>query len=166
MTQLQALLQNLEVAHRYTRNILENVPAEDWFRMPTEGVSHIGWQVGHITWAQQMLITRRVFGDDQSVLEPFPEQLMKTVGKGSTPEEDPSLYGTPESLMDLHERVYVGCRKLLDTLDESALSDPTSPPHPMFQDKAGVLRWAADHELTHTGQISLIRRLLGHAPLR
>ena len=166
MTQLQALIQNFEVAHQYTRTILESVPSGDWFRMPNEGVSHIGWQVGHIAWAQQMLVTRRLVGEDPAVLEPFPETLIKTVGKGSTPEENPSLYGTPESLMDLHERVYMGCRTLIDRLEDSALSDPVSPPHPMFQDKAGVLRWAADHELTHTGQISLIRRLLGHAPLR
>jgi hypothetical protein len=39
-------------------------------------------------------------------------------------------------------------------------------PHPLVRTKLWALLWCAQHEAVHAGQIGLLRRQLGHAPLR
>jgi len=50
-------------------------------------------------------------------------------------------------------------------LPETEWDAPAVKPHPLFKTKLESLFWCAHHEMLHAGQIGLVRRLLGEAPL-
>jgi len=53
----------------------------------------------------------------------------------------------------------------LPTLSDAELDQPVPHPHRFAKTKLLALLWCAHHEMLHAGQIGLLRRLLGHAPL-
>ena len=55
MSQLQHAIDQIVYARDYTVTLLDQTPTSEWFRMPPGGVSHIGWQVGHLAIAQYRL---------------------------------------------------------------------------------------------------------------
>jgi uncharacterized damage-inducible protein DinB len=55
--------------------------------------------------------------------------------------------------------------ELADRTDEQ-LDVPVDPPHPVFNTKLEAIGWCSNHELLHTGQIALLRRLMGKPPRR
>ena len=46
-TRLQLAINSIERARKYTLQLLDGLEPGDWFRQPSEGVSHIAWQVGN-----------------------------------------------------------------------------------------------------------------------
>ena len=54
----------------------------------------------------------------------------------------------------------------LPMVDDAELDNPTDPPHPVFKTKLGAIDFSSQHELVHAGQIAMLRRLMGKAPLR
>ena len=49
----------MQIARDYTNNLLADVAEDEWFRMPTEGVTHLAWQLGHLAIAQYRLMMIR-----------------------------------------------------------------------------------------------------------
>lgn len=45
---LQFAINLLRTARFYTLDLVNNLRPEDWFGQPTEGVTHIAWQMGHL----------------------------------------------------------------------------------------------------------------------
>ncbi len=52
MSRLSLAIEQLEFARKYSLRFLDHVKEEDWFHQPPGGVSHIGWQVGHLAIAE------------------------------------------------------------------------------------------------------------------
>jgi hypothetical protein len=48
MSRLQLAIEQIVFARNYTIGLLDRTPAADRLRQPPGGVSHVGWQVGHI----------------------------------------------------------------------------------------------------------------------
>ena len=48
MTPVQYAIHQIKSARLYTDDLLNHVAETDWFRQPTEGVTHIAWQAGHL----------------------------------------------------------------------------------------------------------------------
>jgi hypothetical protein len=44
MTEIDLIVSQIGTARRYTEGLLGAIDESDWFRMPTEGVTHIAWQ--------------------------------------------------------------------------------------------------------------------------
>jgi len=167
MSDLESLLRDIRTARIYTKDMLGHVDEKDWFRMPAEGVTHIGWQVGHLGVAQYGLALKRVRdekADDAQLISP---EFRKLFGKGSTPVPDPAKYPTPQEIRAVFDRVHQQVLDGTGVLSEEMLDEATGePPHPMFKTKRGALQWSVQHEFIHVGQIGLLRRLLGATPLR
>jgi uncharacterized damage-inducible protein DinB len=167
MSRLQQAIDALRTARLYTKELLKHMADEDWFRQPSEGVTHVGWQVGHLAICEYMLTMKRIRGERPSDGEIIPENFVSLFGKGSTPQPNASAYPAPEELRAVLDRVHKRAVQELNELPESAVDDPIGgPPHPMFKTKLDAVHWCARHEFIHAGQIGLIRRLLGAAPLR
>jgi hypothetical protein len=148
----------------YTLRLLDSVDGAEWFRMPAEGVTHIAWQAGHLAFAEYRLGLERIRGTRPGDAELLPESFLRQVGAGSVPEPDPAKNPTPAEIRAVLDRVH---QRMLE--EARAFADdwnaPVARPHPMFTTKLGSLLWCAQHEMVHAGQIGLLRRLLGHAPL-
>ena len=167
MSTQEMVLTAIQTARRYTNDLLEHTQPVDWFRQPADGVTHIAWQVGHLAVAQHRLALRRVHGErpDHELL--VPEGFRKLFGKGSVPGPDVSQYPPANEIRSVFDRVYDRVVAENGNLDDRTLSEPVDrPPHPMFDTKGGALRWTAEHEFIHAGQIALLRRLLGYEPRR
>lgn len=163
---LQFAIDLLRTARFYTLDMLDNVPPEDWFRQPTEGVTHVAWQVGHLAMVEYALCMRRVRGVRPEDAELISDEFMAPFRKGSTPTADPADYSDPEEIRRVLDRVHDQTLEELPTLTEENLDESSGAPHPMFKTKLEAITWCAQHEMIHVGQIGLLRRLFGSSALR
>jgi hypothetical protein len=167
MSQLETAINHIRTARLYTKELLSHINPDDWFRQPTEGVTHVAWQVGHLAVAQYGLALKRVRGEKPDDARLISADFRQLFGKGSVPVLDQSKYPSPGDIRAVFDRVYKQSLEEAGALSEKALSEPPGdPPHPMFQTKLGALHWCAQHEFIHAGQIALLRRLFGGQPLR
>lgn len=163
---IQRLLERIEHTRQYTNNILDHVPEDDWYRVPDSVRTTIAWQAIHIAWAQRGLVFGRVAGMDHTTQGMFPDSLVKLAGKGTVPSLKREDYPAVTEIRGLMSAIHQEVLDVLPTINESILDDVIDPPHPCFATKEQALMWVSGHELTHAGQISLLRRLCGHEPLR
>jgi hypothetical protein len=165
MSDLERAREQITFARGYTLRLLDKIDPADWFRMPPAGVSHIGWQVGHLTNAQYRLVLLRLRGEQPGDKELFPEEFPRLFGINTKPEPDASLYPSAERIRTVFDRVHSRVIEELCRCDPATLNDPINPPHSLAKTRREVLFWCAAHELVHAGQIGLLRRQIGHAPL-
>lgn len=166
MSRLELALQQLTLARSYTLNLLSDIPEKDWFWMPEPGVTHVAWQVGHLTIAQYLLCLVRIRGTRAEDQQWFPrEQYEELFGRITVPRAN-TVYPSPAELLATLDRVAVQARTELELLTDKDLDQPnaTLKPHPIVTTKLSALLWCAHHEFLHTGQIGLLRRMLGAAP--
>ena len=166
MTKNAVAADELRFAHNFTNTLLDAVPEEQWFQMPGGNVTHVGWQVGHIAFAKHVLIFGRILERTPEDTGLLPEGFVPLFGKGSQPSPDPALYPAAAEIRKIRETVHNHVLEAVADLPQTLLNEPSAPRHPAFRDKYGALLWAARHELVHAGQIALLRRELGHEPLR
>ena len=165
MNRVRDALDRIEAARAYTVWHLDTIDPADWFRMPTEGVTHVAWQVGHLAFAEYFLCLRRVRGprpDDEQLISPA---FLQTFRRESVPEPDPAQFPPPAEIRAVLDRVHQ--RVLADLVDfpDADLDATIDPPHRIARTKLTTLHWCADHERIHAGQIALLRRLFGQKPL-
>jgi hypothetical protein len=165
MTRLSLALDRIALARKYTLRLLDHVPPTDWFRRPTEGITHVAWQVGHLAIAEYWLTLHRIRGPRPEDTALIPDGFSARFGRESVPDPDPTKDPNPDELRAILDRVHKQTLVELPGLAEAELDQPTDRPHPYFSTKLGALLWCAEHEMVHAGQIGLLRRLLGQAPL-
>jgi uncharacterized damage-inducible protein DinB len=167
MPDLENLIRDIRTARMYTKDMLSHIDQTDWFRQPTEGVTHVAWQVGHLAVAQYGLALKRVRGEKADDAELISPKFRRLFGKGSTPVPDPTEYPTPKKIRAVFDRVHQQVLDETSGWSEEMLDEATGEPaHPMFETKREAIRWGVQHEFIHAGQIGLLRRLLGATPLR
>ena len=166
MTRLKSALDQIRAARKYTTDLLNNLNSDEWFRQPSEGVTHIGWQVGHLAVANYHLALVRIRGKQPEDHATIPDNYFALFGKGSTPEPNAAGYPTPKEIRNVYDRMHNKIIEELSSLADETLDDPVETPHPMFDTKFGALVWCAQHEFLHAGQIGMLRRLFGNDPLR
>jgi hypothetical protein len=164
MSEMRRILDQIVVARRYTLGLLEDIAPSDWFRTPSEGVTHVAWQVGHLAFAQYRLALVRLRGqrpDDEALL---PAAFTALFGRESVPDPDPARYPDPAEIRAVFDRVHDALLRELPEIPDTDLDHPLEPPHALAKTKREVLLWCSHHEMIHAGQIGLLRRLLGRSP--
>ena len=164
MTHLQLAIDQIVFARDYTIELLDHTPSADWFRQPPGGVTHIAWQIGHLTYAQYRLTLERIRGPMPQDAGLVPDDYAALFGLESQPSPDASRYPTHEELRVVFDRVHEHVLRELRAMAHVDLHEPIPKPHPFIKTKLAALLWCAHHEMLHAGQIGLLRRLLGHAP--
>ena len=139
---------------------------DEWFRQPTEGVTHIAWQVGHLAVAGYSITLRRIRGSTPQDAELVPDEFHELFGRLSVPQSDPAVNPEPALIREVFDRVHQQALIEVQRLTDSELDVSTQqPPHPMHRTRFEALQWCAQHEFLHAGEIALLRRLLGSDPL-
>lgn len=166
MSRLDAALSNIAFARTYTLRFLDGLPEADWFRQAPGGVTHIGWQVGHLTIAHYFLVLDRVRGvraeEDEQLI---PSAFRKCFDRGSHVDPNPAAYPPVPEIRAIFNRVHQAVITQTAGVPDADLDEPVRRPHPIAKTKHDVLIWCANHELIHAGQIALLRRFLGYPPL-
>lgn len=163
---LSLAIQQIEFSRNYTLTLLNGVNEEDWFRQPTEDVTHLAWQVGHLAMAEYMLTMVRMRGKRPEDEELISKKFVRLFLKGSTPEADATKYPAPEEILRVFHAVHQQALAELPNTPAEELNVQVPEPHAVFDTKLGSLFFCASHEMLHAGQIGLLRRLLGKAPVR
>lgn len=162
---LDHLRDQLMLARRYTCELLDDIAPDQWFTQPAGLGTHVAWQVGHLAMAELRLCVfylRPMTPADHAVMS---DAFMAHFRKGAVPSADPQAYPPWEDILRtfhaVHEYVLANWRDYA-TID---LLTPCLPHHRVGKVKLDMLAWVTRHEMIHAGQIGLLRRLLGRAPL-
>ncbi|UUO07311.1 DinB family protein [Blastopirellula sp. J2-11] len=145
---------------------LSEVDKADWFRMPTEGVTHVAWQAGHIAISTYGIGLRLQRGERPADAELGLTNYKELFGQGSTPSADASIYPSAEELHATIKKVFAQVDQEMVEWPLSDLDSALDPPHPRFKTRFEFLAFLPAHNFMHFGQVSLLRRLFGNAPLR
>jgi hypothetical protein len=161
---LAAPLEQIRFARKYTLWLLEDIPADQWFRMPAEGVTHLAWQVGHLAMAEYRLALERIRGtqpDDDALISPA---FLAAFGKGSEPVPDRAAYPSIDEIRRVFDRVHERVLSEATQVADAELDLPPHKPHRLFNTRLESYVWCSQHEMLHAGQNGLLRRLLGTGP--
>lgn len=157
------LADELDRTRQWTVNLLEDLSSSDCSRQFNDGLQTVHWILGHLIYAENALILKRCLNRDEvnpDFIEPFKiGSVVEPPDKGALP----PLENVRDEMDRIHKLATNGIRAMGP--DELA-SPPGGGPHPMFDTRQGAVFHAARHEAFHAGQIALIRRMLGKAPLR
>jgi len=153
-------------AREYTMTLLDQLSEDEWFWCPDPAVSHIAWQVGHLAFAQYGLMLFRQRGRVTEDLQLMSGKFRKTFGKGTSPKPDRAVYPTRQEIMDTLRRIHRQAFVELTRFSDEELNEPIDQPYAAFATRYGALLFAGDHEMLHAGQIGMLRRLMGKAPIR
>jgi hypothetical protein len=165
MSGLRRALEAMVFARGYTVRLLDATPTAEWFRMPG-GVTHVAWQVGHLAVAEYRIGLLRLRGrlpGDDALLD---DEFIRRFGYGSTPHPDRATHPHPDDIRAVFDRVHVATLGEWPKWSDADLASPPLEPHPAAPTKLGALVWCGQHEMLHAGQIGLLRRQLGHPPVR
>jgi len=166
VTRLKTAIAQIQFARGYTKSLLADIEPADWFRQPSEGVTHLAWQVGHLAMAQYGLCLFRMRGRANADLELMTSSFRKKYSKGTTPDPDPTKNPAPEEILGVFDHVYDQVMIELPTFGDAILDEPIDMPYAAVATKFGGLLFCSHHEMIHAGQIGLLRRLIGKAPIR
>lgn len=174
---LTIALHQLQWARKNTLGLLEATPRELWFQpailasgadgsTAATTVSHIAWQVGHLTVSQYGLLMFRMFGRQPDDLDLIPSRFRKAFSRGSDPAAVTADHYSADELWQrfntVHQRSIEG---LTGDWDFSELLQPIEPPYTAYPIKLGSILFCPLHEALHSGQIGLLRRALGLPPI-
>lgn len=165
MNKTELIVDRLKTARRWTQELLADIEESVWFEMPAPGVNHVAWQVGHLAASQVALIHVRCC--EQNAEDCLPTGFKDCFGRGSTPVSDSAAYPPISEIRVVFDRIQNEAIERITALPDSEWTREVGPPpHPMFTTKEGAIATAVMHETFHAGQIALLRRFFGKAPLR
>lgn len=161
-SQAERLRKRLERTRGFSSRLLEDFSTpEEWTMQLHEGGNHAIWFVGHMGTTDNFMIS--ILSPDR---DDSREEFTGAFGMGSQPSTEISDSPPIEELL-----AYMTSRRdtfleVLDGLDDESLARETPEGTPDFMpDFASVFETAVWHEALHSGQLSVIRRALGHSPV-
>lgn len=163
---LQLALQQIEFARAYTLSILAEIDEGLWFAMPPGCPTHVAWQVGHLAMAEYGLCLFRQRGRQEIDLALMTSGFRKLFSRGTVPEVDAGKYPPAAEIRATLARVHSQVLQESQSFTEEQLAAPVDMPYAVHANKLGSLLFCSHHEMLHAGQLGLLRRLLGQAPLR
>ena len=143
---------------RFTRNFVQDLEAEDWFRRPEGASNHIAWIIGHIIWARTAVLSR--LGAKWSA--PWLGLFARGVKV-----DDTAAYPSPDALMAAWQEVTEELRAAMENATDALVAQAAPEPGPPSADGklSGTIRFLSWHETYHVGQIAYVRGLLGKKSL-
>jgi hypothetical protein len=163
---LQAALDRVAIARVFTKQFLVGLTPDEWLWQPPEMTTHVAWQVAHLSVAQYRLCLERIRGrvaaDDSLVPVAYLERFMLGSQPVAGAANNPPIAEIERVFDGVHQ---LALAELAESTDEE-MNVAIEQPRPLFKTKLGAVEWCAQHEFVHAGQIALLRRLMGKAPLR
>jgi len=163
---LDAALGQIAFTRQYLLEMLAATPTELWHGIPSGGVTHIAWQVGHLAVSQYGLLMYRQRGRASGDLDLIPGWFRKRYGRGTVPQAEVAERDAAADLLARLARIHQQAIEELRQSDPARLLEPTEMPYAVYPNKLGAVLFAPLHEQLHIGQIGLLRRQLGLAAVR
>lgn len=156
------LREQLVSARKFSEAFLRDfrTPA-DWTFQVHPHSNHALWFIGHIGNTDNFFLS--LISPERAAPQ---ANFREKFGMGSQPTPDAADYPPVEEVLAYFRERRETLLALLDSLDEAALEAKTPKGAPEFlPDVASVFRTAGWHEALHAGQLTVVRRALGHPPV-
>ena len=134
---------------------------EDWTRQVVPGTNHALWFAGHMATTDNYFIGRIAPERTKNF-----DDWDKLFSMGSKPTSDPDDYPPVAEVLDaMRERRTVLLDLLRGRSDAELAGPPAAGASDFLPDLASIFEMATWHESMHLGQVTVVRRALGHRPL-
>lgn len=154
---LNALALQLELNERLFLNAIRDFPPDLWLKRFGDASNHAAFLALHLVDARCFLL--RLLG--VSAFHGFED-----TGKNATRLEDISEYPAPLAVAESWQRVNSDIRSVLEEIDPETLRSRAPHEFPVNDASVfGAVVFLAQHEAYHLGQLGIIRRAVGLAPL-
>jgi hypothetical protein len=164
--QRDAAVGQMRFAREYTLTMISDIPFEAWYEQPAGIPTHLAWQVGHLAVAEYGLMLFRQRGRAEGDLDLMPGWLRKKFSRGTSAVSAEETGVRPEELLDILDKIHKQAMLEAASLPASSLGESTDMPYAVHPLRLGALMFCPLHESIHAGQIGMLRRLLGKAPIR
>ncbi len=164
-SQVEQARQQIVWAREYTNSLLADVRPEEWLVIPPGAVTHFAWQMGHLAMAQYGLVLLRIRGKEPEDQQFITKDFLRVFKRGSVPVADPEEYPAPEEIRKVFDAVHQQAVAEMSRFTPEQLTDSLPRPTAAYENKLGSLLFCAMHEMLHAGQIGMLRRHFGKAPL-
>lgn len=165
-SRLELTINRIRGSRLFTKQFLSDLTDAEWYWSPPQFTTHIAWQVAHITVAEYGLCLRRVRGRTAADESLISDAFIEAFKLGSKPIAEPDKNPPLDDIRRVFEAVHQQSVDEISGCTEAELDGPLADPHPRFKTKWGAVEFSPQHELVHAGQIAMLRRLMGKAPLR
>lgn len=145
------------MVHRF----VDDLKSSDFEFQPAPGANCVAWILGHLALTDRRSLAWLGVSDLPELPSGFDEMFPKTGQKAGVQ----SGFGDPKAIVaafDAHRDRLIAALK---AVDPAKFLEPPSFQSPMFSDKGEGYLFMGLHTAMHMGQVSAIRRSLGHAPL-
>lgn len=133
---------------------IEGIPAEDWFRKPGDDSNHLMWVLGHLVVHRGSVL--KIAGVDWS------SSWGDLFARGSERVAD-AEYPTVDEMRTAWTEISEQLAGALRQASADLLEAPAPDGPPSFDKKVGgTIAFYAFHDTYHAGQVSYLRKWLGH----
>ncbi|HEY1806310.1 MAG TPA: DinB family protein [Terracidiphilus sp.] len=154
---VESAAENYRFNSRFLKQIVSDLPPEEWFKRPSEKTNHIAWIVGHMAFSRSRLL--HFIGVEWTLPE------LENFGRGKKLMDD-SAYPSPDLLLGAWSEAGHALRDAFENVSEGLLLQPAKEGPPSLDGKiSGIVTFMAVHETYHLGQASYLRGWLGHKGL-
>lgn len=165
-SRLELAIERIRRSRGFVQMFLNDLSPAEWHWSPPQYTTHVGWQVGHLAVAQYNLCLRRVRGRTTADEAIISDRFIEAFKLGSKPAAEPWQGPPLDEIKRVFDAVHQQSLAELTGRSDAELDVPVEQPHPVFSTKLGAVEWCPLHEMVHAGQIAMLRRLMGKAPLR
>jgi len=151
-----------EYANQTTRKLAGDFPAEHRLRQPAQGRGHALWQVGHLTFSNDLFVVNWCCGED-SLCPPaysaaFAPDIMGGTPVTANPEDYPGWDEVIAKYAEVGARVIDALGRLTDAdLDGEMKGNVPEQAKNYFGTLGQSLVGLAAHEAHHRGQLALLK---------
>ncbi|HED53575.1 MAG TPA: DinB family protein [Phycisphaerales bacterium] len=145
----------------FLMSLLEATPDEAFFKVPCSGGNHPAWIVGHLALTDAFFLA-----DLSGQALGVPESWNELFGMKTESVEDASKYPSRQELTERLVSTREAMIGWLKSLSDEQLLKPIEGDLSQFAKNPAVLMGTlAWHEGLHTGQIGVVRRMVGLPPI-
>ena len=152
-----ALCVSKVMLHRFVDDLK---PSEFEFQ-PCDGANTAAWVLGHLTLVDRRSLAWLGVTDLPPLPDGYEQRFPTTRAKAGAQ----SGYGDPAELVRLFDAHRDRLIEAVLAADPARFAEPPAFQTPMFADKGEGMLFMGLHTAMHTGQLSVIRRMLGYPPV-
>src|SRR5579871_628003 len=161
-TMRDQILTTYEWTQTQLRNVFDAIPVDQLLHQPFPGANHALWTMGHLATVDQFFLTTFTKHDPALF-----EQYKTLFFAKSTPSPNAADYPAPEVVREYFQSSRQAFRAWIESLNDAQLTAPLPPEQQRFSPTLGnLLVRLSWHEGMHYGQLTVIRKSLGLAPVR
>jgi uncharacterized damage-inducible protein DinB len=156
------LLAAFDWTDKAVEDLFTAVPADQFLHQPCPGANHALWTLGHLATVNQYFL-KTLAGRDGALFEKYKAMFFAK----SQPSPDGANYPPIDVLRDYFQSSRAAFRGWVQSLSDEQLAGPPPEEFKKFAPTLGnVLMRLLWHEGMHYGQLTVIRKSLGLAPVR